>query len=45
MLSVWANVLITLAVCLAGGGFVCLMFALGMKHGIRDALKRHKNKE
>ena len=39
MLPVWANALITLDVGLLSVGFLCLMVALGIKAGFRDAFE------
>ena len=41
----WVNALITLGVCLTGGAFVCVMFALGIKHGLDDFNKKRGKKE
>lgn len=41
MLPVWVNALITIGIGLLSAGFVCLMFAFGIKAGFRDAFERH----
>ena len=40
----WVTGLITLAVCSAGGAFVCIMFALGIRSGFRGQKKKNKLK-
>lgn len=44
MISLWVSGLITLGCCLIGGGIVCGLFALGMKHGIKDGAQKSRKK-
>lgn len=44
-MPVWAYVIITLVICIAGGSFICLMFSIGIKHGIDEGFKKLKEKE
>ena len=44
-IPLWMTGLITLAVCSAGGAFVCIMFALGIKSGFKDWEKENKSKD